>query len=129
MFFSVSVSAGAAELAIVVNISNPVDNLSLRDLIKIFKAERQFWGGKRIHILMHEEGSWEKEIILKKIYQMSGEELNKFWLGKVFRGEINNLPMIIGSANILQKIIRQAPEAIGFIDASNIGEGLKVLKL
>lgn len=119
----------AEEIAIVVNKTNPVKELSLKDLIKIFKAERQYWDGEKVHILMRESGSWEKEIILKKIYQMSDVALQKFWLGKIFRGEVSDFPLVFSSASMIKRLIKENPGAIGFIDLSSIDGEIKVIRI
>lgn len=127
--FLLSSSSLSAEIAIVVNKNNPVDNLALNELVKIFKADRQYWDGEKIFILMRESTSWEKNIILKKVYQMSGDELNKFWLGKVFRGEINNFPAVFGSENTIKKLIAAKPGAISFVNSRAVDDNVKVLKI
>lgn len=128
VFFLISVCQ-AKDVAIVVNKENLITELSLSDLRKIFKAERQFWDGEKIHILMREENSWEKGIILKKIYQMSNEELNKFWLGKVFRDEISSFPVIIGSLTMLKKLVANMAGAISFCDSQALDDKVKVIRI
>jgi len=119
----------AKDVAIVVNKANPITELSLQDLRQIFKAERQFWDGKKIHLLMREEGAWEKEIILKKVYTMSDEELKKFWLGKIFRGEVTTFPQIISSPLMINKLIQNLAGAIGFLDSQAVDANVKVIKI
>lgn len=119
----------AKDLAIIVNKANPTEALSLRDLGKIFKAEKQFWDGEKIHLLMREQGSWEKEVILKKVYQMSDEEVKKFWLGNLFRGEVASFPAVFGSVTRIKSLIKNMPGAIGFIDSKVIDDSLKVIKI
>lgn len=122
-------TASSRDLAIVVNKANPVEELSLKDLSKIFKADRQFWDGNKIHLLMRESGSWEKELILKRVYQMSEEELKKFWLGKIFRGETTSFPLVFGSTTLIKKVINDVLGAISFLDSQAIDENLKVLRI
>lgn len=119
----------AREIAIVINKANPLEELSLKDLIEIFKQDRQYWDGEKINLLMREDGAWEKEIILKKVYAMSDEELRKFCLGKVFRGEIATFPQIISSQTLIKKLVCNLSGAIGFLDAQVIDDSVKVIKI
>src|SRR5690348_9890610 len=59
-------------LAIVVNQSNPVDNLSFQELRKIFLGERSHWpNGRRITLVMIPPGRPERAAILSELYHMS----------------------------------------------------------
>ena len=71
-------------IAIVVNPENPVSDLSLTEVRKIFRLEKQRWAdGKKIQLLMHEQGSSEKQVALRTVYQMTDEQLRDYWLRKV----------------------------------------------
>lgn len=119
----------AAEIAIIVNRQNPVNDLSSGELTRIFKAERQYWDGDKILLLMRESASWEKEVILKKVYSMSNEELDKFWLGKIFRGEVISFPAVFGSDDMVKKLINTKAGIISFIDSKAADASVKVLKI
>lgn len=55
-------------LAIVVNRSNPIDNLSFSELRKIFLGERNHWSnGHRIAIAMLDYGQPERRVVLRMI--------------------------------------------------------------
>lgn len=119
----------AREIAVVVNKANPAQELTLAELGRIFKLDRQYWDGERVHILMRESGSWEKEIILKKVYKMTNEELNVFWLGKVFRGEISTIPVALGSEGMIKKLVNNTSGAVSFIDSRIVDDNVKVIKV
>lgn len=123
--------AFAGEVAIVVNKENPSEGVSFRELVKIFKQEKQFWeSGKKVYLLMRETGAPEKAVILRKLYTMKDdEELKKFWLEKVFRNEIASFPKTLSSDEAIKRFVRQVPNAIGFIDAASVDDRVKTLRI
>lgn len=129
-FSSFSATVFAGDLAIIVHNQNPIDNVSFKDLVRIFKQEKQYWeGDKRIYLVMQETGSSGKEIVLKKIYQMNDEELKKFWLTKLFRGEITSFPKTLSSIEAIKRLVTSVPNAIGFIDVFFADGSIKVLRI
>src|SRR5215831_19704283 len=79
---SVSQSSLAEQsLAIVVNLSNPVDNLSMPDLRTIFLGERSHWpNGRRITLIMMEPGQPERNAVLQDICRMTESDLRRRYL-------------------------------------------------
>lgn len=123
-------AADALDLAVIVNKENPIESLSSEELARIFKQEKQHWEqGKRIYFLMQETGSAEKEVVLRKIFKMDHEALKKFWLTKMFRGEISSFPKTLRSNATVKRFISHSPMAIGYIDAAEIDDSVKVLSV
>ena len=59
-------STAEQSLAIIVNQSNPVDNVSLQELRTIFLGERSHWpNGRRITLVMLEPGQPERKAVLR----------------------------------------------------------------
>ncbi|HKG68072.1 MAG TPA: hypothetical protein VKA92_04335 [Segetibacter sp.] len=50
----------------------------------------------------------------RKIYNMTGNEVNKYWLALVFRGKAGP-PIFFNSLNEVQTFVLQTPSAIGVI--------------
>ncbi len=122
--------AAAGEVAIVVSRDNPVTDLALKELVKIFRQEKQFWAaGKKIYLVMQETGTPEKTLVMKNIFQMADEELKKYWLEKVFKQEIASFPTTFSSNEAVTRFVSQVSNAIGFIDASVIDDRVKVLRI
>ncbi len=120
----------ASDVVVVVNKTNPIDNISFQKLVKIFKQERQYWtAGKKIYLVLQEEGSSEKEIALKKIYKMNAIDLKKFWLAKIFREEISSFPQTLASNEAVKQFVSHVPNAISLINAAFVDESLKVLRI
>lgn len=117
-------------LAIVVNRSNPVDNLSFIELRKIFLGERGHWqNGRRIAVLMMEHGSPERETVLREIYRMNEARYVDHFLRGLFAEDVTNAPRTLDSPARVRKFIVQAPGAIGYLRASDADESVKVLRI
>ena len=87
-------AAPAAEpsVAIVVNQSNPVENLPMPELRKIFLGERSHWpNGRRITLVMMDPAQPERKAILREIYGMNEKDLNQHFVQGVFTGAIGYL--------------------------------------
>ncbi len=110
-------SVSAQSLLVIVNKSNKVDNLSLKELSKISKAEKQRWkGGHKIALSVTDLKSTAGKVFLKTVYKGSEDDYNKFWLAKVFRGEAQ-APEKLKSAVEVITFIKNHPNGIGFVSS------------
>jgi ABC-type phosphate transport system substrate-binding protein len=130
---SFSISAGIAQggdVAVIVNAQNGLSNVSSRELERIFRQEKQHWDdGKKIYLVMQESGSSEKELVLTKVYRMDEGALKKFWLQKMFKGEIASFPKTLSSSGSVKQFVGKVPNAIGFLDSSLADAGVKILRV
>jgi ABC-type phosphate transport system substrate-binding protein len=126
----VPVNAGAADLAVVVSPANPVEDIQWKDLVKIFKMEKQYWrDNEKVYLVLRESGSKEKSVVLEKIYQTSDEGLKKIWLAKMYREEITSFPRVLNSNEAVIRFVNQVPTAISVIDASYRDGRVKTLRI
>ena len=117
-------------LAIVVNRSNPVDDLPFNELRKIYLGERGHWqNGRRIAVLMMEHGSPERETVLREVYRMTEARYVDHFLRGLFAEDVTNVPKTLDSPARVRKFIMQAPGAIGYLRASDADESVKVLRI
>lgn len=128
--FGLSSVAHGQEVAIIVNKANATSRVSFQDLAMILKQQKQHWeNGEKIYLVMQESGSFAKELALEKIYRMREDDLKKFWLTQMFRGEITSFPKTLGSDEAIKRFVSQVPNSVGFIDVSFIDESVKVLRV
>jgi phosphate transport system substrate-binding protein len=119
-----------AEVAIVVNSSNPVNNLSLAELRKIYFGDRQYWKGNLpVVLLMRSQGSRERDVVLRVVFEMTEERYTKYWVAKVMRAEVSDPPASLYSFGMLQEGVRGNPGAIGYVNANDLRSGVKVLRI
>ena len=119
------------ELAIIVNKSNPNDNLSFSELREYFMAERNNWpsGAGKVRVIMREPGVPEREAVLRLIYDMDEKDFNSYFLGKKFRGEILEEPRLRTSTPDMIKTISNVPGAIGYVRADEVDASVKVIRV
>jgi ABC-type phosphate transport system substrate-binding protein len=117
-------------LAIVVNRSNPIDNLSYRELRKIFLGERNHWpNGHRIAVAMLDYGQPERETVLRLIYRLDESGYQDRLLRGMFLGDVFVAPKTLASPLILRKFVFNAPGAIGYLRASDVDDSVKVIRI
>jgi hypothetical protein len=117
-------------LAIVVNRSNPVENLSFKELRKIFLGERNHWpNGHRIAVAMLYYGQPERQTILRFVYRMQEDQYQDYLLKGMFRGEVFAAPKTLDSPLILRKFIFNAPGGIGYLRATDLDDSVKVVRI
>lgn len=124
-------SQDGQEFAVIVNMSNPVDALSFDDIVKIFKTAKKTWDTKdKIYILLKKVDTKEGKAILSLVYGFNSEsEMKKFWLEKIYSGEMDVFPQILSSDEAIKKIVKNYPNAIGIILSSNVDDTVKVIKI
>jgi phosphate transport system substrate-binding protein len=118
------------EVAIVVNSSNPVNSLTLAELRKIYFGDRQYWKGNLpVVLLMRSQGSHERDVVLRVVFEMTEDRYTKYWVAKVMRAEVSDPPASLYSFGMLQEGVRGNPGAIGYVNANDLRPGVKVLRI
>lgn len=116
-------------LAIVVNRSNPVDNLSFAELRKIFMGDRSHWSnGHRIAVAMLDDGP-ERQTVLRLIYRMDENAYQDHLLRGMFRGDLFVAPKTLSSPQIVRLFVFNAPGAIGYLRANDVNESIKIVRI
>ena len=117
-------------LAIVVNKSNPIDNLPFEELRKIFLGQRSRWtSGHRIAVVMLERGQPERETVLREVFRMSEKDYNRHLLKGLFTGDVFVAPKTLSSPVVVRKFVFNAPGAIGYLRASDVDTSVKVIRV
>jgi phosphate transport system substrate-binding protein len=123
-------SAHDDNLAIIVNKANPVDNLSLQELRKVFLGERSHWpNGRRITLVMMEPGQAERKALAREVCQMSESDFNRHFLQGVFTGEVFVSPKTLASPVGVRKFVFNVPGAIGYARVSDVDSSVKVVRV
>src|SRR3984893_9003854 len=123
-------AATESDIAVLVRPDVPVDNLTFDELRRLLLGNRQFWSSNlRVTLLVRAPGAREREVVLKTIYQMSEAQFRQYWIAKVFRAEATSSPRIVYSNEMAAELAVAIPGAVAFVDASQVPQGLKVLKI
>jgi len=120
----------AGAVAIVVNPSVSVDDLTFAELRRIMLAERQFWiTGQPITLIVRAPVALERTVLLERVYRMNEARYREYWVAKVFRGEATTGPRVVLSSEEALDLVGVITGAITAVDADDVPEGLKVLKI
>lgn len=123
-------AAADDSVAIVVNRSNPVENLSFTELRKIFLGEQTHWSnGRRITVVMLEPGKTERQAVLAQIYKMGEKDFNNYFLHGMFTGEIHAAPKALASSAEVRKFVLNVPGAIGYVKGPDVDDTVKVIRV
>jgi len=118
------------DVAIVVRPDVPVTNLSFAELRRLMLGDRQYWSSNLpVTLLVRAPGAREREVVLKKIYQMSEAQFRQYWIAKVFRAEAASAPRIVYSNDMAAELALAIPGAVAFVESAQAPKGLKVLKI
>ena len=125
-----SAAPSESDLAVVVHPSVPVNNLTFAEVRNLLLGDRQFWSSNlRVTLLIHAPVTWERDLILKRIYQMNEAQFRHYWIGKVFRAEAGSGPRIVYSNYQAAELVATLPGSIAFVDASQVPKGAKVVRI
>jgi hypothetical protein len=105
-------------LTVIGNPKGPPAQLRVSELRSIFLGERQRWrNGNKILIALMRPHTEVGKNTCEKLYDMTGDELKKFWLAQVFQGKAE-APVFFNTIAELQAFVAENPGAIGIIDQS-----------
>jgi ABC-type phosphate transport system substrate-binding protein len=123
-------ASGGEALAILVHPANPVSELTVGELRRIFMLETQTWpNGRKITVVLREKGQPERTEAIRMICGVSGIEYERHVLFQTFRGSVNLGPRSIQSASAMIRFIFNAPGAIGYVRADQADGTTKVLRI
>jgi hypothetical protein len=105
-------------LVVISNSKGAPPELKRTELVAVMRGEKQRWDdGTRISIALMKSSTPSGEATSKKVYGMSGDEVNKYWLALVFQGKAK-APVFFNTATELESYISQTPGAIGIVEES-----------
>lgn len=117
-------------LAIVVNRSNPVEDISLTELRRIFLGDRSYWtNGRRITLVMRGPGEPERRTILRDVCGMNEDQLKTHVLRGLFTGEILVSPKILATPAGVRRFLFNVPGAIGYLRLSDVDDSVKMVRI
>jgi ABC-type phosphate transport system substrate-binding protein len=126
----VSSNSSSSDLAIVVNKANPVNDISLANLRKIFLAEQKYWpNARRVTVVMREPGQSERAAVLRQLYRMSNGDYTRYFMHAEFTGEGQGVPKSLSSAAGVRKFVYNVPGAIGYMRADEVDGSVKVVRV
>lgn len=123
-------SSDPEPIAIIVNRSNPVENLSFAELKKIFLGERSHWPhGRRITLVMQDREQPERRAVLDIICRMDESDFDRHYMHGLFTGSILAAPKTLATPEGVRKFVFNAPGAIGYVRVTDMDATVKVLRV
>jgi ABC-type phosphate transport system substrate-binding protein len=116
-----------AQIAVIVNPKNPVKDLSLEELRRLYLGRTTTFRQNQPVMLL------EQAAVSAAFYQaalgMSESRVRRHWIGIVFSGETAKPPRSIAASEELKRAVDQNPGAIAFIDLAETDPSMKVLTI
>jgi ABC-type phosphate transport system substrate-binding protein len=118
------------DIAVVVHPDTPITNLTIAEVRKVFLGDRQYWSTNvPVVLLIRAPVARERDVVLKRIYQMSDAQFKQYWIAKIFRAESASAPKVVYSNDMANELVSAIPGAIAFIDAREVRPGAKIVRV
>jgi len=118
------------DIAVVVHPDTPITNLSMAEVRKVFLGDRQYWSTNvPVVLLIRAPVARERDVVLKRIYQMSDAQFKQYWIAKIFRAESASAPKVVYSNDMANELVSAIPGAIAFIDSREVRPGVKIVRV
>ena len=120
-----AVEAAGDPIVVIVNQANPVENLSVSELKRLFMSDRSKWDtGKSVLPVIVAPGTPERRAFLKIVCGMNDADFGKYFLQATFNGKSATAPKEVSSSQAVKAIVATSPGAIGFVKAGDFhGDG------
>jgi ABC-type phosphate transport system substrate-binding protein len=124
-------SSATNDIAIVVPASNPVNNLTMAELRRIYMGERKYWkSGNAVVVLMRARPSLERGVMLRVVFQMEEDQYAQYWVGKIMQAEATTPPADLFSSGMVGQGVENIAGAIGYMNSKDVRAGkLKVVRI
>jgi phosphate transport system substrate-binding protein len=123
-------SPATEPLAIVVNRSNPIEEISTAELRAIFLGARSHWtSGRRVTLVMRDLDDPERAVILRDVCGMTESQFRTHFVRGLYNGEIVVSPKILSSVSGVRRFIFNVPGAIGYLRLSELDSSVKALRI
>lgn len=118
LFITQSVFAQEGQLTVIGNMESVPAELTMKALKSAMRGERQKWeDGVSIKIALMKTSTPIGVLTAQKIYGMTGNELNKYFLALVFQGKAK-APVFFSSPGEMEKYVAENPGAIGVLQTT-----------
>jgi hypothetical protein len=113
---------------VVVNKSNPRNDLSMADLRSILLGERLYWNGtQKIVLLLPKIGTPERETTLR-LLGLEEAAYEKQWSDKAKQGQVDTAP-VAAAGGFAVNVVAERPEAIAIVPAADVKTSVKVISI
>ena len=116
-----------ADLAVVVNLDNPSDSITVEEVINVFLGRsRQLTGGTKVIPIDQVEGEAARIEFYDKVVKKSPSQLNSYWSRLIFAGK-GRSPYAVSNDQEVIEFVSANPSMIGYVDLTAVDDSVKVL--
>jgi ABC-type phosphate transport system substrate-binding protein len=116
-----------AQLAVVVNTTNGVDELSADALRRLFLGQvTTFPTGSKARLATH---SGSADVFSREALGLQREVVRSRWMAMTFRGEATSIPSDYASADDVKRFVREHADAIAYLPLADVDASVKVLRI
>ena len=116
-----------AGVAVVVGAKSPASKLSVEQVSQLFLAKTTTLPGAGQAVLLDQsEGSAVRDAFYSKVTGKNPSQVKALWSRLVFSGAAQ-APKALGNGAEVKKAVAANPEAIGYIDSSEVDSSVQVL--
>ena len=124
------VEVPGVEYAVIVNVNNELNSVSMRELKKYMELERRYWPDKRRVTLFQRSAKTElQKFVLDKVYGQSEKSLRKHFVSLMNRGKIGSLPSVVKKSETVLRLVSKKHGAMAVVLASEVTDQVKVLAI
>jgi ABC-type phosphate transport system substrate-binding protein len=120
-------SEARAQIVVIVNPRNPVRDLSLEELRRLYLGRTTTFRQNQPVILL--EQAEIRRAFYRAALGMNEARVKRHWIGIVFSGETATPPKTIAAADELKRTVAQNTGAIGFLEQTAADPSVKVLTI
>lgn len=115
-------------LAVVVNKSNPLNDLTVADLRRILLGERMYWkGSRKIIVLLPTVGTPERQTALR-VVSMDESNYKQHWQDKASGGEGGVAPTA-STSGFAVNVVADSEDAIAVVPLADVKGSVKILRI
>jgi len=120
-------SSAFSQIAVVVNNNNPVSDLSLAEIKRIYMGKKtSFDDGRAIYIAVDLIISDE---FYKRALEMPAYKMRRHWVKMIFSGALQVPPESFKYAEDIKAYVSRHPGAIAFLDAADADSTIKIISI
>ncbi|MFQ5680888.1 MAG: substrate-binding domain-containing protein [Candidatus Omnitrophota bacterium] len=123
-----SVFSYAEPIAVIVNKTNPKDNVSLSELKRIYEAKTREWpNGFKIMPINRESTSDIRLAFSRLVHKKTPKQMKDYWYERQYKGI--RKPIVQTSVALIEQIVSQVDRAVGYVYLSEVDDRVKVLRI
>ncbi len=119
-------SFASAEVVVIVNQDAPINGATAADIQQLFLGKRNDINGVSLTPVDQSEGNPSRDVFYEKVIEKTPSQLNAYWSRLIFTGKAKPPKKYFDDAEVLETVMEEE-DAIGYIDAAQVAEGVKVI--